>query len=874
MSTRIDYYANTKKQSKKLNYQYKFAFLYEPILISLIEELEVDINEENFQSTLDNLNQFSMNVISRSFKIYMNNLYRNSKTYSFNEFYINYVNEFKSNKMYSENFYSYFPGIISVLERFYYNTITNYKETLAILNDNKFKIMTHFNIPNFYIRDIKLGIGDQHEDGKSTTLVKLDDTFFYIKWRENNFEKCHYYFYSCLKENIFFTEKYDFMNTYLEFDNFYIQKEIKNKPISNPKKYFENVGVFLFATYVLKGDDFHYENLISTNNEIVSIDSETIFQNSALSKNNVFQTTLLPSFTYNGKYVAGLSNNLNGLLPTFKKEFSITSSGIAENAVSNQKSKKEKNIPFDLKGNELYFCCNVFHIINGFKKSYKFFLENKNELIDMILKLFNGKSTRFLKHQTNYYANLLWTSYSPKLLLNEDARKDFFKNRETLSKKEIKVLNEGHIPLLQKQIDLKYSDFDFLTYLDMHNQVIYIKESYDLESRNLIDLNTKTITHKTIKKLSSEFFNKLLSNTLIYNKSFQWIDTIEEGNTDIKEHLLIETTDTIYYGKSGLYLYILKYILHNDGFKKWKNRLIFNDILFFIEYAFNYIFNEKSIQKGMLDGAASILKLILEIHSNKLKDYSTELVLLTTKLSNNINDDINYDYTSGSAGLLNMLTEIYYQIDSPQKKTTIKKNIDLVSKHLVENFTDNKDGCGWKINNDINFGYAHGIAGILPAIYKAYLITNNRDLYLIMNKSLDFLLSRQTKDSLWPYSNNDDKCLMNWCHGLPGVLLSISQLYLLGVRKNAFKKIIINGLHILKKHSHNNIIALCHGQLGNDYIGLFCSNAISDSDNINFFKNKIKVDMLKINHINIHNKSFMNGLSGIFYFAYHFNILD
>lgn len=843
--------------------QYKFSFIYQKLLLYKLNQENISIEDDLFKNTLKGMHDFSMRVISRGFSMYINNKFRNQKLYdSFIEFYGFYQSNFNEISEGFIEFYTLFSAIPNILMQQYEMYICSYKRTLNILNMHRNDISRFFNIKrdDFIISNIDLSEGDHHIDGKGTTSFFINDTKYFLKWKNFELEQKHQNLYFEFKRKLYQENKKSTIPI-LSFENYYIQQEIISEEINEPQSYFYNAGIFLFVTYLISGTDFHYENIISNMNDIITIDSESLFE--IKSNFTVFDTALLPSFSIREKTLGGFSNNFTGPLDIKNINFYFDNEGMKQKENITSKEDLELNIPY-YKGNALSYFTYKERIINGFKDSYEKYLKDSPLVNKQIIESFNGLYHRIIRKHTYIYSDAIWSSFTPKLLTTIEGRNNFFHTLDIFDEDEVNFLNYSLIPIFSKKINITTNYFKKFNNNDLYNQLSYIEEAYNLEERRY---------YESIESLSSNYHEQIFNNLYeIYkhtlnkairldNKTMTWLEVIEKGNHLYKDYEIDEMPKTIYYGLSGMYLYLH---LFSKIIKDEKSLDLY--IEEFILSYYKEILKYPKMQNGLLDGASGLLLLMLEINKSSTK-YTNEIINVIEFLVKNIKYDISFDFTSGSAGLLKVLLEVFKVNNFKQYQSKLLDYISIVQNFLLRNFEHGQHECGWnyKKENVYYLGYAHGIMGILPSLYESLLITGKTEELYIIDKCICYIIKNQNKNSCnWPTNLTEGKELYNWCHGGPGILLGLTELYNLGYRKYDIKNIIKSTFPKILYYDKENI-SLCHGKFGNNFIGFFIASSLNLD---NPFKNMIIKDMasyLTKSKIKLLNKSFMTGYSGIIY---------
>jgi len=102
---------------------------------------------------------------------------------------------------------------------------------------------------------------------------------------------------------------------------------------------------------------------------------------------------------------------------------------------------------------------------------------------------------------------------------------------------------------------------------------------------------------------------------------------------------------------------------------------------------------------------------------------------------------------------------------------TIKKMVDL----LIESDTKSLDEPRWIIDGKRNYGFAHGMAGIAYSLAQFQRIAEDIRIRRLLTEITEFYETTYTPSG-WPKSPDNDERWMAWCHGLPGILLSLLEI--------------------------------------------------------------------------------------------------
>lgn len=201
--------------------------------------------------------------------------------------------------------------------------------------------------------------------------------------------------------------------------------------------YYKRAGGILFILHILKGRDFHYENIVACGDQPVIVDLETLFHPDLIDEardighkkgmnpgspgNCVLRTDFLPqdrflyydmNFDISG---LGASKELKTdfLLPDWKN----TNTDKMKHEYKNHIVRPSHNIP-------RYGCEGMLprpyieSIINGFKEMFSFFKSHRDQLLSNegpIIK-FKSQKSRFLFRPTRVYNSILFRILEPQFL--------------------------------------------------------------------------------------------------------------------------------------------------------------------------------------------------------------------------------------------------------------------------------------------------------------------------------------------------------------------------------------------------------------------------------------------------------------------------
>ncbi|WP_144499462.1 DUF4135 domain-containing protein [Bacillus sp. FDAARGOS_235] len=878
---------------KWLSKKHKFSFVWTNIVEYLVSNKH-DLSHKEmkiFKGNINSLYSSCMSLVTPTMIFHLNTLYQQNQEnieVDFQTFYKEFQDTFISDYTLREDVFSTYPELFRLIYNFFDQSIYNIKESIYLVDVHREELKNRFNIEEFDELSIILGEGDVHKAGKSTSRVSIGGKTLFLKWRECSFEKDFIQFQHKFLKNMGITNRINNLKE-VEGSNYYFQESIEPEGIFEEEhnEHYYQLGAFIFIAYLMGVTDLHYENIIIANGNIIAIDCETIATSKErempeyidydLAK-SVYSTFILPFNTVKGAVLSGISSLSSQTMYVNDYKIKITNRGIdlanrPLRTISNPNSEKDKS-PYFLHTNE---------IVKGFEESYIEFLENKNQYIDLLQTMLANKKHRVLKKNTYDYSALLWESYHPYLMTSYEERYGFFEKNSLLDNDEQILLYNGEIPYIEELINIQEKYFDRFSYDDLKRQTVLIKESLEFDKVMYLTSNEKNnlLVEPTIGDCEiDKYKDYLLSNSVVDN----WITSIETGvtheDTEYKEIELNIMPDTLYLGKSGVIKFLWAYY---DRKPNKQEEIWFKNVLksFWIKLKKHIITNPK-IQTGFYDGIGGLLHTMYFANKRYSIFHDKELIQILMVIKKNISYDTQFDVISGSAGLLNALIDMYHDSGSEDLKKQLLDCITGAETHLIIHFDD--INCGWSFENpsDPNdifyyYGYSHGLSGIIPQLYRSFLITNNDEIKQIVDKSVKkMIMLYDNFERNWPTSSSVDTYYTNWCHGSPGVIYGLGILLKNGYVSKEINNIIYEVLLRLVREEKPNL-CLCHGSYGNDIIGKYCSEIIENNKLKTAFERKLDDNWLKLlntdNIIKV-NKSYMTGITGIYYWKLNNNNLD
>jgi type 2 lantibiotic biosynthesis protein LanM len=398
------------------------------------------------------------------------------------------------------------------------------------LQQDKDEIIKHifYGEPFDQIISFDADIADSHQNSKTVIKFTFDNgkSVIYKPHSLTN-EIVYQTFVNWISQNCSIP---NFSRKIIEKGNYGWEEVIIHKSCFNEleiKNYYTRMGINLFAAYLLKTSDLHYENLIAYGEFPIIIDLETLTGIGAEAEDtaegqvkktlseSVLYLGLLPVFHWEvegkGVNVSGISGSAGQKLP-FKIPY-IKNNRTSDISIEYRYPKTHggKNLP-SLKGINLKEKLFTQDLLTGFNLAYTCSIEKKEDLKAVIKAIKNTKS-RYLLRDTQHYSSLLTASYHPDFMMDGSDRNILFyqlnencnyeiQYRNKIVEAEVRELMKGDIPQFFIEADGKalfFSDgtrlegyfhtsaysslcerIDNLSYSDMETQDMCIRITMEL----------------------------------------------------------------------------------------------------------------------------------------------------------------------------------------------------------------------------------------------------------------------------------------------------------------------------------------------------------------------------------------------------------
>ncbi len=695
-----------------------------------------------------------------------------------------YIEERLSHSENTQQFFSEYPTLSKLLCTRLQFAVDNIHLFIGSLVQENSQIQTAFNVNiPFEITEIETGKGDSHDNGKSVLRFKLNNLNLIYKYKNLQIGEQFNAFLSYIQD---LNSQYSFYKVKRVIgSNFTIEEEITQttcRSKSEVEKYYHNYGSLLAITHWLGASDLHMENLIAHKEFPVLIDVETIIATDRTKQNETLQTKqqiiekksmigsgLLPLKRYWKRQLE--MSALNGTkqkLPFKARKLVNKNTSEVKLQLDEEYLKGAKNIPL-LNNLEVNYQDYTDNIEKGFVEMNNLLLQNKQDILEVVQRLFSNCTVRHLLRDTQDYANFLSFAHHPSCMVDFIEREKIMENlweAHYITKRvvplEIEEMLVNDVPLFetnsnklwlqnnygQLNTSLKKSSMELLfehitemTENTLFDSLLFLRESlgtlsYELEEIEIPALN-QDITDPFLQK-ATDIGDLVVSNLMIdqQNEFIYWPESIPNEDGDIT---LDYPSTNLYNGTAGVFIFLfcLNHFVPKNSYQRVLSTLekeIFGDNLAKEEY-----------HSAFYGDGASLTAAFYAFRLSHDDTYLERVHFYVERLATQcIGEEYDLDeWIYGKASLLALLVSIYQTIAFPKVLALIKK----IMISIKEVKTD-----------DIYF--AHGLAGIIYSLHQANKIISDP----IISKKIEQMTRKfiQCLDSTTALNNS-------WCKGIFGI---------------------------------------------------------------------------------------------------------
>ncbi|MGK9184088.1 type 2 lantipeptide synthetase LanM family protein [Priestia filamentosa] len=801
-----------------------------------------------------------------------------------------------SNVENTKSFYIEYPALLRLVTERTIFFIDNMSMFIKNLEKEKTEIQKIFKIKSTQVAKIHLSAGDSHNKGKTVLLVQFSDD-------KNLVYKPKNLLYAREINTIFsyFNEKYGsslytlkrILRDDYTFEEFVDQSSCRTE--DEIRTFYKNYGQLIAVAYILKGTDFHYENLIASGVNPVLIDIETFFQQTppihmgmnanVLAKleqmDSVAVTGLVPfeilkDRSENGEKGINISALSGGVQKAPFKVLKSTNLMTDEMRFEYQDHyiKGSKNLPL-LNGKEVAYNNYTNEIIDGFKTFLNMCVMDKENLSTVVEHLFNGALVRNVVRPTQRYTDLLQFSYHPTCMVDMTEREKVLQNlwaypytNKEIAKIEYEEMLVGDIPqffnitteqhlvtneseklegiyegnvlnkVLQKINNLNDKRVDqqvayISTAMGTYDRYLHLKESESRKGRNF--------SNSEIEKVIKEIERELLEEAIIdhTSKTVTWLDIRMTQDWTVEP-----LNNQLYDGLPGIYLFFaaLDYMTEGNDYKTIKQ---------YLKNTMYTIYAERTLS-AFLGSGSLIYPLLVDYSLNNDTESLQVAKEIAGSLMENSPEEVNQDWIQGQTGLVAVFKNLY--------EITEVKSYKQFAQQLLQKLHKAPQG--------EYMGFGHGDS----SLYYALSLMDDKDVKGIKQiiEDEDKYYSRSEKGWLDP-RYKEGKIKNAWCHGSLGILLSrLATEQKLEESINSVDE--IKGMDYLFENKEDD--CLCHGNMGDVELLIQLCHSYNDPSLHEMLESKVN-DILSYRDHNGHfklqgtkgfrAKGLFTGLAGIGY---------
>lgn len=756
------------------------------------------------------------------------------------------------------------------------------REMLHNLESSYQDILSTFSIgKDDHLVKLVLEAGDTHRNGKTVAILIFENSKLVYKPRMLRTEKV-------------FNSLCDFVNkkamrqifgtiALLDGSSFGFMEYVQERPCvldSEFNEYFRNLGSLLALLYCINATDCHFENIIADGSSPYLVDAETLFypdppgilraQSSRAAQYGMTEILdhiemsvtgigVLPNkIVFAGKPIdlssISVKKDIKGPIKvpvvcnrgqdniSIEYDYPMIGQGAASNGVLSDLALTKRHKE---------------QLIDGFIEVYKIVMSHSLHLESLLASWLVDADIRYIPKPSAVYANLLSITSHPEIM-ESSVKKTALLSRIGLNddlelgKAEVASLWYCDIPyftirynslavespdgnvvrtLSRTPKDRLQKKLHMLSLSDMAKQVEGIEASFYSEpsKKNLTGFQWRTdeyasCSFNTVSKA------KEMVDYLVDSRSFAECDSsgkkvryflgsvISKTNEDVWNDGLLSMD--LYDGNAGLAL--LFKLLYLKTFDSKYSRIAIECVRPFSCEAFSM--TRTGFHNG-IGGQIFALSKTLDL------DTSGELSDLMKKTINDcrmaIPDNTANDFVEDNIGLAFALSTLLKNDDGslPFGKS-LKNLLDIVGEAILSYY-----GSGANAVNSIRYsGFAHGMASVLPCVFRLNCLTGDSRYLSLFEKLLERDRSAffDSSSGYWVDGLDRQRTSRGWCHGTPGVLLGRAILYQEGFTDEKLLEEVRMLTDRVIGDCFGNGLSYCHGDLGNLAILKYVSTVTGD----------------------------------------------
>lgn len=639
--------------------------------------------------------------------------------------------------------------------------------------------------------------------------------------------------------------------------------------------FYRRLGALLAVLYGLHATDFHFENIIASGEFPVLVDLETLFHPSITPGSStpvrelaargmgdsVLSVGLLPQKLWGSKEregidISGFGGEAGQMTPPMlalesigTDEMRYTLKAVKLNGTNNRPALEDRPVQGDHYAEPF---------LQGFETMYRVLLNCRDELLapNGPIAAFAEDEVRVVVRPTSYYGQLLTDSYHPNALrdaLDRDRLLDNLWNGternpllQALTAVEHDDLVHGDVPLFtvragsqtlcsssgvslgvkvpRSGMACSLATLAGMSEADLHRQRWLIRGAIAAANSKQTPVgNGRTARPTTPGFLESANEIACVLDTLSYQRDGlrSWIALNPHGESWSYSPAGVD----LYSGVSGISLFYA-YLAELSGKAKWMEsaKQCLRAGLMMAEEASQMGVNQRYRTVGPFSSDSGLLH--AAVHLSRLsgdESFAVRAGSLVQELVPWIAKDEHHDIISGSAGFLSVLLATYRAMGWDW---ALKAAVQCGDHLLLKAQAQPTAGCAWSAAAVATAsgplgGFSHGVSGIGYALLQLFQATGRAPYRTAAGQAFEYERTLFTpsdenwKDLRQTAQSNEQRGILAWCHGAPGI--GLSRIFALEVApENAeLERELEVALRTTQERGFGGSHCLCHGDFGN-----------------------------------------------------------
>lgn len=786
-----------------------------------------------------------------------------------------FMRQFMEKESLRMEFFSNYPVLARLLVEGTLNSIQMTTEIISRFTDDRESIKTLINGRVHPLKQLKIGIGDTHQNGRAVSILLFEDGNSVVyKPRSLAVDECFQSVISWINQtgkvrHPLAVAKVINQGTY-GWQEFIPYKECnKEEEVSH---FYYRQGAYTALFYVLGSSDFHAENIIASGEYPIPVDLETLFSKNLEMSNHVKEQNQLTAELNNSVYASLMLPT-----PVFENSF-IDFDLSAIGAGGNQQSKKVKSRKVvnegtdEMRLSKEYATLGTYQnrpsyngkvydtekyegdIQAGFRDMYMLFLYHKQAFLqeDGPLSTFKHAPIRQVFRPTHVYAEFLQNSLHPDYLFNGLSRVqlfDYLWQITSMTDQFEQLVRLETKDLLRHDVPYFYFIFDSTSIYDSDGNCI--EHFFDETGLETVRRRIQSLNIHDYKKQSQYLRWSLASmrkdvwradgvkQEPSEKLSLSWMDEAIRLGEILSDRAIVET-DGNEVNWIGLHLN------EDNGVSVGVKSIDLYDGLLGYALFFAHLAKETNIEKyeersrmtmatvmqkagekpsnqsiSAFSGEGSYLYGLVHLgllwKDSSLIDRASQRV---DGLYDLVDQEETLDFVGGLAGFIVACLHIF--------ESTKRGEFLQIAEYAGEALYRNMQHIPLH-GATLLTGLSHGAAGIAWAFARLGTALN-KDPYLEQAEKL----IHYENSHFQPNTNNWKDLRTNkaengnyfWCHGAPGIVLS--RLHAVGLEEGTIAKNLRVALQTTTEHGMTDSHSLCHGSLGNIDILLHAAKVLQN----------------------------------------------